>query len=390
MKLAYFDCCSGASGDMILASLIDAGLDVADLYEDLQSLPLEKFNISTHKTRRGSLRALLFDVEFTGEEHPERTLDDVCRIIEESALDPAVKEMCSDIFKRLAEAEGKVHGMEPDAVHFHEIGALDSIVDIVGAVAGLARMDVEDVRYGSLALGEGCVECAHGTFPVPAPATLELVRGRRVMPGETEGEMLTPTGAAILTTIGSQGSPPGDFVLDGIGYGAGTAERAGRPNVLRVLIGSTRVPAGDGGAAIIIETNIDDMSSECYPLVFEKTLEAGALDVYVTPVLMKKGRPGHVLTIVTDENHRAVMEEIIFRHTTTFGIRSFAVERSCLRRFEDVVDTAFGPVKVKKGLFRGRLLRTSPEYEDCRRTADEAGVSVSDVYNAVAAKISDL
>ena len=388
MKTAYFDCLSGASGDMILASLIHSGLDVSSLYEDLQLLPIGKFNISTHKTKRESVSSLRFEVEFQEEDHEDRTLADVCRIINDSTLDASVKEMCENIFRRLAEAEGAVHGIDVEEVHFHEVGAVDSIVDIVGSVVGLAQLDVEEVCFGPLALGSGSVTCQHGTFPLPAPATVELVKGLHILHTDVEGEMLTPTGAAILTTVGRQGPPPGDFVLETAGYGAGAAKREGRPNVLRVLIGSSRVPAG-GGGVVIIETNIDDMSGECYPPVFEKVLEAGALDVYVTPVLMKKGRPGHVLTVITAENHRANVEEIIFKHTTTFGIRYFRAERSCLSRFEEVVDTRFGPIRVKKGVLDGNLLRTSPEYEDCRRVAEEAAVSLTEVYDAVTERAAD-
>lgn len=385
MKTAYFDCLGGASGDMILASLIDAGLDVSALYDKLRSLPIGKFNLSTHKTKRGSLSALRFEVQFSGGREHERRLADILEIIDESPLDSATRDMCTDIFRRLAEAEAAVHGTTPDEVHFHEIGALDSIVDIIGAVVGLEELGIDQVLFSGLALGSGSVQCSHGTLPVPAPATLELVRGFRAAPTDTEGEMLTPTGAAILTTVGVQKPPPGDFLLETIGYGAGTTEREGRPNVLRVLIGSTSVSGGSGDV-VVLETNIDDMSPELFPPVFEKVLEAGALDVYITPALMKKGRPGHLLTVIVDEDRRSRIEDIIFTHTSTFGLRRTAVTRSCLDRIEDVVDTKFGPIRVKKGFRDGRLIRTSPEYEDCRKAAEEADVSVGEVWNEALAR----
>jgi uncharacterized protein (TIGR00299 family) protein len=264
------------------------------------------------------------------------------------------------------------------------VGALDSIVDIVGAVVGLSVLEVDEVRFGPLALGNGSVSCAHGTIPIPAPATIQLVKGFRVVQTDTEGEMLTPTGAAILTTLGEQGSIPSDMVLEGVGCGAGAADRGGRPNMLRVMIGETREDA-EGAGVLVVEANIDDMSPELYPPVFDKLLEAGALDVSAAPVLMKKGRPGHVLTVITDEDHKKSVEDVVFRHTTTFGVRCFRVERSCLDRAEDVIDTRYGPVKIKKAFYGGGLLRTSPEYEDCRRVAETSGVSLREVYEAVAA-----
>ncbi len=386
MRIAYFDCLSGASGDMILASLIDAGVEISDIYEVLQGLSLGKFNVSTHRVQKGGISGLRFQVEFEEEPEHERTLGDITRLIEESELARDVKVQSLEIFCRLAEAEAEVHDTSADQVHFHEVGALDSIVDIVGAVVGLSMLDVEDVCFGPLALGSGSVTCRHGTIPVPAPATLQLVKGFRVVQTDTNGEMLTPTGASILTSLGTQGAVPSDMVLAATGCGAGSAEReSGRPNVLRVLVGET-IRGMEDTSVLMMEANIDDMSPELYPSVFEKLLAAGALDVTATPVLMKKGRPGHLLSVMVEEDRRAAIEEVLFRHTTTFGLRCARVERSCLERAEDVVDTPYGPVKIKKAFYGGSFLRAAPEYEDCMRVAEENGISLREVYEAVAAR----
>jgi uncharacterized protein (TIGR00299 family) protein len=331
------------------------------------------------------------------EQHAHRRLADIEQILAEGELPPAVVESTLGVFRRLADAEGRAHGMPPGEVHFHEVGALDAIVDIAGTAAALHLLEVGSVTFSPLRVGTGEVRTAHGKLPVPVPAVVELTRGFPVVRTDIPGEILTPTGAAILTTLGRPIS--GEVTVpEGVGVGAGGRELDERPNVLRVSIGraATRVGAEPGGSdrhadslpddvpwdtdeVVVLETNVDDMSPEALPRVLEKALAAGARDAFLTPVLMKKGRPAHVLTVLAEPAKEEVLAQLIMRETSTFGIRRHTCSRWTLRREIREIESPWGPIRVKIGDLGGEQLRVTPEYESCREIADRFGVPLLEV-----------
>jgi len=316
-------------------------------------------------------------------EHHHRHLSDITRIIEESALAESVKQKATSIFRVLAEAEARVHGTTAESVHFHEVGAVDAIVDIVGACVGLHLLGVERVVVSPLPMGHGWVECQHGRIPLPAPATVEILKGAPVYSANVEGELVTPTGAAIVKTLAHSFGHMPQMRVQNTGYGAGNTEFP-FPNLLRVFVGETdsSVPFHK---VSIVETNIDDMNPEFYNSAMEKLFLAGALDVFTTPICMKKNRPGALLTVICPEEKADAVSEVVLRETTSFGVRVTSGERRCLdRRWVDV-KTEFGTVKVKAGSLRGEDLTISPEYEDCKKAAEIAGVPVRRVYEEAAA-----
>ncbi|MCK5380483.1 MAG: nickel pincer cofactor biosynthesis protein LarC, partial [Candidatus Latescibacteria bacterium] len=305
-------------------------------------------------------------------------------ILDESALSETAKEQSKQIFRRLAEAEAKVHGSTPEQVHFHEVGALDAIVDIVGAVVGAELLGVQEIYASTLRLGTGITKSMHGKIPVPAPATVELLRGVPVQHTDIRAELVTPTGAAILTTLAKGFGRAPLFRTERIGYGAGTRELEETPNLLRVQIGDTREDL-EQDHSVLIETNVDDMTPEITGYVMDKLLSEGAKDVYVTPVMMKKGRPGMLLSVLTDPASATRISEVLFRETTTLGVRLTEVDRLKVHRCERTVDTAFGPIRTKVGRFGGRE-QTMPEFDDCARIAKERGVPILEVFRAAQAK----
>jgi len=338
-RIAYFECIGGASGDMILGALLDAGLDLAALNRVLERLPLRGLRVRAESVSRGALRALQAIVECPPPDgpHGHRSFADIRRMLAASSLEAEVKERSIRVFTRLAEAEGKVHGVGPDEVTFHEVGAADSIADVVGAVAGLRLLGFARLHVSAFPLGEGFVECAHGRLPLPAPATVELLRGFVTYPSGAPGEKVTPTGAAILTTL-AEASPPPPFRLEAVGYGAGTADRPDGPNVLRLLAG--RVPPdGQGDRVWVLETNLDDTTPEVVAHTMDVLLAEGALDVFAQPVQMKKGRPGVVLTCLAGDGDVARLEGVLCRETTTFGVRKHPVDRVKLQREQRTVET---------------------------------------------------
>ena len=395
--VAYFDCFSGASGDMILGALLDCGLSLDALVTDLALLAPGLIRLRAEKTLRGGLRALQVTVETADEpQPPSRSLDMIRAMILGSRLPERVKERAIAVFTRLAEAEAAVHDVPVEKIHFHEVGALDAIADIVGAVAGLERLGVGPVFFSTLRLGGGTVKSHHGTLPVPAPATARLVAGLQCELGPVQRELLTPTGAAILTTLGRQRSP-GPLRVERIGYGAGGRDDPDHPNALRLILGQV-APAAETASpetleaaspeglerdtAWVLEVNLDDTTAEVIGHALEQLLAAGALDAWATPIQMKKSRPAWMLcAIVADESLRCA-EEILFRETTTFGIRRHRVERSKLARELRTVATPFGPVRVKVGTRGGQLVTASPEYEDCRRIALEKKIPLREVMDA--------
>jgi uncharacterized protein (TIGR00299 family) protein len=379
MRIAYFDCFAGASGDMILGALIDAGLKTGLLKSELGKLNLPGFSIAAKKTLKGGIAATKFDVR-TGHEHAHRNLRDITRIINKSGLSAAVKEKSKAVFRRLAEAEARVHGTSIDVVHFHEVGAVDAIVDITGAAAGLEALGIEKIFVSPLHLGRGTVKCAHGILPVPPPAVAELVKGFPAYSTDVEGELVTPTGAAILTTLASGFGPMPAMTVDGTGYGAGL-RNTGVPNLLRVFIG--RSAEAEGDSVQVIETNIDDMNPQFYEHVMESLFKAGAKDVTLTPVIMKKNRPGIVLSVIAASGDVEALVALIFRETTTLGVRISEIKkRMVAERGILSVRTKWGSARVKTKR-AGPRTAFSPEYDDCRRIARAKGIPISDVSDEI-------
>ena len=383
MKVAYLDCFSGVSGDMLLAALLDAGLPKETLEAELAKLALPGYRLKVSAVKRGFISATAVEVELAGPS-PLRRLGDIAELVEQSQLSARVKARAREVFTRLAQAEGKVHGVPPEEVHFHEVGAVDAIVDVVGAVAGLEALGVEQVACSPLALGRGWVKFEHGESPVPAPAVAELVKGAPVYAGEIEAELTTPTGAAIVTTLCRDFGPLPAMRVEAVGYGAGSRDST-RPNVLRLWIGEREnLPARERIA--LLETNLDDMSPELYEHALGRLFEAGALDAFLTPIIMKKGRPATLITVLCDPAKTSELAEILFRETTTLGVRVRESERWCLEREWIEVETGWGKVRVKVGRLRGEVTSLAPEYEDCRRLAEESGIPLKTIYDDALAR----
>ena len=376
----YFDCINGVSGDMILAALTDAGADIAAQLEEGLNLP--GYRIHSRQVKRGGLRARKIDVELL-EQHPlPRGLKDITAIIDSATLSERVKQRSLAAFGLLAEAEAKVHGVAPDDVHFHEVGAVDAIVDVVGSMAGLEQFGADRVYCSPIPVGRGSVQNAHGRLPVPAPATVELLRGVPILPGEADYELATPTGVAILRAVVEDFGRMPAMTLDGVGIGAGREDDPHRPNILRILLGRAASDSGESDAVWELSANVDDMSGELLGAIFEPLFAAGALDVFLTPVMGKKNRPAMTLTVLVEPAKREAVEDEIFVQTTTFGIRRHLCRRSKLVREQVEVKTPFGPVRIKQGRRGGRVITASPEFEDCRRIAEDLGVPIRRVYNA--------
>ena len=381
-KILYLDASGGAAGDMILASLIDLGVPLAGLKRELAKLGLGGYSVSTRRVRRGAISARKLSVNIRGRRHHHRGIGDIRRMIARSRLPVEVKSKSIALFGALAAAEAKIHGVGVEEIHFHELGAVDSIVDIVGTVIALRMLGVGRIYASAFALGSGTVECAHGVLPLPAPATLELLRGSGASAKQRDVgmELTTPTGALLVSRLAGSFGPMPEMEIERIGYGAGTRETPGIPNVFRAILGSA--PSPEAGAAFILETNVDDATGQILGGLFERLFAAGALDVYTTAIGMKKNRPGVKVSALCEEAAVPAVEEILFRETTTFGIRRWPVQRSKLRRRIRRVRTRYGVVAVKIGFMRGRILTVSPEYEDCRRLALRRGVPLRRVMEA--------
>ena len=385
MKIAYFDPFSGASGDMILGALVDAGLSLTALRRELRKLPLEGYTISARKVERNGIGGTKVAVKVTHHDHHHRHLPDILGIIRGSDLPERDKERAGAVFQRLAEAEAHVHRCTVEEIHFHEVGAVDAIVDIVGAVAGLRLLGVERVVCGPLRTGTGFVECAHGRLPVPAPATARLLEGVPSVGTDVEGELTTPTGAALLTTLAESFGPRPPMSVAAIGYGAGTAEREALPNLLRLFIGDA-IPVGEeseeADQVVVLEANLDDLSPEIAGHVVERLFDAGVLDAFLTPVYMKKNRPGFLLTVLVEPVAAAATEELLLTETSTFGVRRTLASRRKLRREWADVKSRYGKVRIKLGYLGDRLAHAAPEYEDCRAIANHKGIPLKEVYQA--------
>jgi uncharacterized protein (TIGR00299 family) protein len=378
MTLAYFDCFSGISGDMTLGALVDAGMSIDALRSELSKLNLPGYRITAEKVTRSGIAATKVNVDLDDKKQPVRHLSDIRTIIESSLLSQAVKQKSIRIFERLAEAEAKVHGTTPDNVHFHEVGAVDAIVDIVGSVIGLDLLGVAEILGSSINLGSGTIRSAHGTLPVPSPAASELLKGVPVYSSSILFELTTPTGAAIISTLSSSFGPLPRMKINRIAYGAGNKDFPEQPNVLRLFIGES-VSAYEEDSSIVIETNIDDMNPQAYDYIIEKLMEKGAQDVYLTPIIMKKGRPAILLSVLTDKTRIDVVLNTIFRETTSIGVRIQEVGRNKLTREIREVETVYGKVRIKVSKRGDEVLTVTPEYEDCRKIAEERQIPLKQV-----------
>ncbi|HBY56282.1 MAG TPA: nickel pincer cofactor biosynthesis protein LarC [Candidatus Atribacteria bacterium] len=387
MKIAYFDCFSGISGDMTVSALLDAGLKIETLEKELKKLSLSGYRLEVNKVIKKGISATQFKVEIK-EEGVERRFKDILDIFEKSKLDEEIKEEAKKIFLNIAQAESKIHQKDRDKIHFHEVGGLDCIIDITSTVIGINKLGIKEVYSSALPLGKGFVECAHGVIPVPAPATLELLKDIPTYSGEIESEMVTPTGAAIVSTLakGFGGRPL--MRIEKTGYGAGEREFP-IPNLLRVSIGEKILKdekLKDGYVsddAILVETNIDDMNPEYYDYIMDRLFSQGALDVFLTPIQMKKNRPAHMLSIIVYEQNLKEILEVLFSESTTLGVRIREIKRLKLAQRSFIAETRYGKIKVKVGIVKGIIKNVAPEYEDCKKMAKQHQVPLKEVYEEV-------
>ena len=380
MKIAYFDCFSGAAGDMIVGACLDAGASEQRVRKELARLNLPEVDLKIEKVLKNGISATAFVPEVVRQDQPRhRHLPKIVEILAKAGLSPTVEKRAIEIFQRLAQAEAKVHGTTVEKIHFHEVGAADAIMDVVGAAVALEALGIERVFCSSPAVGAGTVKCEHGIMPVPAPATAELIKGIEIAPAPVEQELLTPTGAAILTTITRRfGSAPAMRITD-IGYGAGQRTYPDLPNVLRLLVGEMAGDATDGlnsDQVVVLEANLDDTTGELIGHVTELLGKAGALDVTCTPITMKKNRPATMLSVLCKPKDEAGLERIFFTESTTLGIRKHTCQRSTLPRRHQTVETPYGRIRIKVGYLSGTPATTAVEFEDCRQAAEEHHVSV--------------
>ena len=378
MKIAYFDCFSGASGDMILGALIDAGLSPRLLRQELKKLGLSSVHLKATKVLKGGLSATQVVVEGKSEKKSHRTLKEMLRIIDRSTLEPGIKEQSREIFRRIASVEGGIHRRPMEDIHFHEIGGLDSVVDIAGAVWGLRRLGIERIYVSRVNVGTGFVKCEHGTIPVPSPAALSLMRGKPIYSSGVEKELLTPTGAALLSTLGSEFGTLPPMKVERIGYGAGRSDLP-HPNLLRVMIGTVEAAAGME-RVMVVETNIDDMNPQFYDYVMERLLALEVMDVFVTPILMKKNRPATLLTVICPAEKLASVTRFLLKETTTLGMRWHEEERVRADREILTLQTKYGAIRFKLARWEGKRVNLSPEYEDCKRLATRTRIPLKDIF----------
>jgi hypothetical protein len=377
MKVCYLECFSGISGDMLLGALVDAGADADTLRQEIAKLGIEGIEVHFERCSRSNIGATNLTVK-VAHDHSHRSLSKIEQIITASPLAAEVKDRAIRIFRRLGEVEAAIHQVPVEKVHFHEVGAWDSIVDIVGACIGLHLLGIEKIYCSPLNLGSGTVKAAHGVMPVPAPATAALVQG---LPTYSEGpavELTTPTGAAIVATLASEFGPMPPMRISAAGYGAGDHDFKDRPNLLRILIGELS-GAAEASEVFVIEANVDDMSPQLAGYVRERLLDAGALDVTMVPVYMKKDRPGFMLSVLAKVEDRDRLGDLLFAETTTIGLRMYAAQRRVLERSWREVNTVHGPVRIKVASENGVVRNAAPEYDDCRRIALEKGVPLKDV-----------
>ena len=407
MRTLYLDCFSGISGDMFVGAMLDLGVGFDELREQLARLDLTDYRLVTSRVDRSGISATKFDCivesqhdhdhdhhhdhhHHHGSSHSHRPLSEIERMIRESRLKESVKERATSIFRRLGSAESRIHNVPLESIQFHEVGAVDSIIDIVGACICLDLLGLDRIISSPLKVGTGTFACSHGVYPVPGPATAELLKGIPSYAGEVDGELVTPTGAAIVATLASGfGSLP-MLKIDGVGYGAGTRDTARFPNVLRVILGNEESES-EADSVAVIETNVDDLNSQVYGHLMERLFAVGALDVFLTPVQMKKNRPGVLVTVIAQPSDRERVSAVLFNETTTLGVRYRIERREILRREHKLVETRFGSIRIKLGFSSdGTLSSYTPEFEDCRDAAIRSAAPLHQVQaEAVSAFLSE-
>lgn len=392
MRMAYFDCFSGVAGDMTLAALLDAGLPIAVLHDTLARLRLPGVSLRSQQVKRHGIAATHVRVEIDASQPKKhRHLHHIVQIIDAADLPAPVAENAKAVFRRLAEAEAQVHQSTIEKVHFHEVGAADAIVDIVGACAGLHALGVERVACSPVPTGNGVVTCEHGVMPVPAPATALLLRGLPLARCDEMGELTTPTGAALVATLAREFGPLPAMKLAAVGVGAGTREGTTRANILRILIGETDAngapadagtPALERETVVVLEAQVDDSTPQALAYACERLLAGGALDAWIVPIVMKKGRPGHLVGVLAPPGAAAALEALLLEQTSTFGVRQYFAQRGKLARCHETVETAFGAIRVKIGRRGAAVLHAWPEYDDCAAAAERHGAALPAVQQA--------
>jgi uncharacterized protein (TIGR00299 family) protein len=388
MRVAYFDCFSGISGDMALGALLSAGAPVERLEQVWNSLPLQGWSYRFEKTSVNGIEAINVSIRVV-DEQPHRHLSDVLEVIEASSASERAKNWAQEAFRRLAVAEAKVHGTTPERVHFHEVGAIDAIADILGVCVLVDTLGIDVVECSPLPMSRGFVKAAHGVMPVPPPAVMELLKGVEVIPDDAvQGETVTPTGATLMVALARRFGGFPRMRVEQVGYGAGKKRFQARPNLLRVLVGEL-VPELPVQDTMLIEVNIDDMNPEWFTVVQRRLFDAGALDVYYAPITMKRGRPATQLSVLCEPGAEVRMLELLFAETTTFGARFSRWQRLCLERRWETVHTRYGEVRLKIGIWNGREMTASPEYEDCAARAAEHGVPLKVVYEEAVSAYRD-
>jgi pyridinium-3,5-bisthiocarboxylic acid mononucleotide nickel chelatase len=385
MRIAYLDCFSGISGDMMIGALIDAGFPIEELKETLKSLPIEGYTIDVTKEERNYLFGTRFKVNVSRNPHPHRRFSEIKDLIRAGNISASVREKSIAIFESIAVEEGKIHGCPAEEVHFHEVGAVDSIVDIVGSVLGMEYLGILRACASSLPLSSGFVDTSHGRIPLPAPATAALLKGIPVHDSGLKEELVTPTGAALVKGLAdSFGSLPA-MVIEKVGYGVGSRNLADRPNLLRILIGQDHGPANEE-TVVILESNLDDTNPEWLGFLMERLFEAGALDVVFSPGYMKKNRPAVLVQVVAKPHHKDQLMDLLFSESTTLGVRFHYTRRRVLERSSAEVDSPWGTMKVKKVFRPDGSSQLLPEFEECRRIAKEKGIPLRDIYGWVTAQ----
>jgi uncharacterized protein (TIGR00299 family) protein len=386
--IAYFDCFSGISGDMILGALVDAGVPLTKIKDELARLPLKGYQLTAGKVKRAGLRATKVDVKIKSEVKSQKLevkrWKDIKGIIEQSSLSKDIKQKGLSIFRRLFEAEAKVHSGRYDRIHLHELGAIDCIVDIFGSLIGLDILGIDNIHSSALNLGSGSVNTEHGILPVPAPASVELLKGVPVYSSDISFELTTPTGAVLVSSLSAEFGPMPNMSISKVGTGAGSKNFKEQPNILRLFIGQgmkTGTKTEDN--VIVIETNIDDMNPQIYDYVMERLFKAGALDVFLTQIMMKKNRPGIKLTVLSEIEKRDDMINIMMRETTSIGLRFYNAGRKILQREIKPKSTKYGKVRVKESRLGKEIQKVSPEYEDCKRIAKKFNIPLIEVIKTV-------
>ena len=387
LRTAYFDCYSGISGDMILGALVDLGVDIKDIRKALKGIELKGYKLQAKKIQRNGLACTQITVAIEKRKHqhshPHRSFTNIKKLIERSGLSSKVKKNSIEIFKRIAKVEAQIHNTTIEKIHFHEVGGIDSIVDIVGGVWAIESLKLDKIYSSGLNIGEGFVDCSHGRLPVPAPATLKLLKGIPVFSTGVKTELTTPTGAALIGFYADKFQSVPEMTITEDGYRAGSRIISAMPNLLRVMVGEMSLKEID--SLVMIETNIDDMNPEIFDAVMESLFKAGALDIYFSSIIMKKSRPATKVSVLAEQKEREVLSKILLRETTSFGVRFYEVGRLTLDREIQKLKTSYGVIKIKIGSLDGETVQAAPEFEDCRNLARKKKIPVKKVYDDVLA-----